>query len=74
MLPGGTPAAAALHQARTVCRRSEIEVLRLTQTQDVNQQLLVYLNRLSDLLFVLARAANDDGHDDILWVPGQQAE
>ena len=73
VLPGGSPAAAALHQARTVCRRSEIEVLRLAETQAVNQQVLVYLNRLSDLLFVLARAANDDGHDDMLWVPGQGA-
>ncbi len=74
VLPGGSAAAAALHQARTVCRRSEIEVLRLAETQTVNQQVLVYLNRLSDLLFVLARSANDDGHDDILWIPGQGTE
>ena len=73
VLPGGSPAAAALHQARTVCRRAEIEVLRLSETQAVNDQVLAYLNRLSDLLFVLARSANNDGRDDILWVPGGEA-
>jgi cob(I)alamin adenosyltransferase len=73
VLPGGSAASAALHQARTVCRRAEIEVLRLAGSEAVNDQVLVYLNRLSDLLFVLARAANDDGRDDILWVPGGKA-
>ena len=74
VLPGGSPAAAALHQARTVCRRAEIEVLRLAEHETVNDQGIIYLNRLSDLLFVLARAANDDGHNDVLWVPGGQPE
>src|SRR5436305_5804284 len=71
VLPGGTPAAAWLHLARTVCRRAERAVVTLTRAEPVNEQVLVYLNRLSDLLFVLARAANDDGKGDVLWVPGQ---
>ena len=70
ILPGGTPTAAQLHVARTVCRRSEIEVLRLAAIEKINPQVVIYLNRLSDLLFVLARCANGDGHYDILWVPG----
>ena len=74
VLPGGSPAAAALHQARTVCRRAEIEVLRLAEHETVNDQVIIYLNRLSDLLFVVARSANDDGRDDVLWVPGGQPE
>ena len=55
VLPGGTPAAAWLHLARTVCRRAERAVVALTRTEVVNPQVVVYLNRLSDLLFVLAR-------------------
>ena len=74
VLPGGSPAAAALHQARTVCRRAEIEVLRLSEHETVNDQVIIYLNRLSDLLFVVARSANNDGRDDVLWVPGGQPE
>lgn len=74
ILPGGTPAAAHLHLARSVCRRVEIDVLRLTEREPVNAQVVIYLNRLSDLLFVLARAANDDGRSDVLWVPGQNRE
>lgn len=70
VLPGGTPAAAALHQARTVCRRAEIAVLQLTESEPVNDRVAVYLNRLSDLLFVLARAGNNNGQGDVLWVPG----
>lgn len=70
VLPGGSQTAASLHLARTICRRAEIEVLRVAESETVNQQLLIYLNRLSDLLFVLARSANNDGHDDILWIPG----
>jgi cob(I)alamin adenosyltransferase len=72
VLPGGTAAAAWLHMARVVCRRAEIEVARLRERDpiSVNEQVLVYLNRLSDLLFVLARRANRDGRDDVLWVPG----
>lgn len=70
ILPGGTPAAAALHLARTICRRAEIETLRLADAEPVNPQATIYLNRLSDLLFALARLANDGGNADILWQPG----
>jgi cob(I)alamin adenosyltransferase len=70
VLPGGSPAAAWLHLARTTCRRAERTVVTLMRTEKVNEQVLVYLNRLSDLLFVLARVANDGGRADVLWVPG----
>ena len=70
ILPGGSVLAAHLHQARTVCRRVEIGVLDLTAHERVNPQVVIYLNRLSDLLFVLSRAANHDGRDDVLWIPG----
>lgn len=75
VLPGGNSAAAWLHLARTVCRRAERDVVALAEveapTNPVNEMVLRYLNRLSDLLFVLARVANDDGQDDVLWKPGQ---
>lgn len=71
VLPGGSRAAAWLHLARTVCRRAERDVVTLARSEPVNPQVIVYLNRLSDLLFVLARVANDDGKADVLWVPGQ---
>jgi len=71
VLPGGAPAAAWLHLARTVCRRAERAAVTLARTEPVNSQVLVYLNRLSDLLFVMARSANDGGKADVLWVPGQ---
>jgi cob(I)alamin adenosyltransferase len=70
ILPGGTPSAAALHQARTVCRRAERCVVALYQTapETMNEETLKYLNRLADLLFVLARAANHRaGVDDVPW-------
>ena len=70
VLPGGTPAAAALHVARTVCRRAERRCVMLTKTELVSPIALKYLNRLSDLLFVAARHANDDGRGDVLWTPG----
>lgn len=70
ILPGGTPAAAALHVARTVCRRAEIEVLQLAEFEAINPHVIIYLNRLSDLLFVWARLCNAGGKADILWVPG----
>jgi cob(I)alamin adenosyltransferase len=70
ILPGGMPAAAWLHLARTVCRRAERAVVTLMRTEKVNDQVMIYLNRLSDLLFVLARVANDGGKGDVLWVPG----
>jgi cob(I)alamin adenosyltransferase len=70
VLPAGTLAAAQLHMARTVCRRVEVNVLQLAEFENINAQVHVYLNRLSDLLFVLARVANADGTKDVLWVPG----
>lgn len=70
VLPAGTPASAQLHVARTVCRRVEVNVLQLAEFENINPQVHVYLNRLSDLLFVLARVANADGTKDVLWVPG----
>ena len=69
VLPGGTEAAARLHVARTVCRRAEREALAAGEAYDLNPLALVYLNRLSDLLFILARAANADGEEP-LWKPG----
>jgi cob(I)alamin adenosyltransferase len=71
VLPGGSVTAAQLHVARTVCRRVEIGVIALAEHEPVNPEVTKYLNRLSDLLFVLARAANHDGRDDVLWVPGK---
>ncbi len=71
VLPGGTTAAAWCHLARTVCRRAERDVVTLSHAQKINPQVIVYLNRLSDLLFVLARVCNNDGKDDVLWEPGK---
>lgn len=71
VLPGGSSAAAHLHHARTVCRRVEIEVVALGEYEAINPQVQMYLNRLSDLFFVLARVCNDDGTRDVLWAPGR---
>ncbi len=71
VLPGGAASAAFLHLARTVCRRVEINVLQLAEFEEVNSLVNIYLNRLSDLLFVLARASNNGGQSDVLWVPGK---
>src|SRR5215217_8084300 len=74
VLPGGTEAAARLHVARTICRRAEREVLLGAQAVELNPLVLAYLNRLSDLLFILARAANAAaGRDEPLWKPGSSA-
>ena len=70
ILPGGTPLAAYLHLARTVTRRAERLVAELSASEPINPELIKYLNRLSDLLFVLSRDANNNGKDDVLWVPG----
>jgi cob(I)alamin adenosyltransferase len=70
ILPGGSPAAAALHLARTVCRRAERTCVALAERETVSPAGLKYLNRLSDLLFVAARHANDQGRADVLWTPG----
>lgn len=71
VLRGGTPEAAHLHHACTVVRRAERSVAALAEAEPVNPSALAYLNRLSDLLFALARAANDGGRADILWEPGR---
>jgi cob(I)alamin adenosyltransferase len=71
VLPGGRPEAAWCHLARTVCRRAERDVVTLAQREPVNPQVVIYLNRLSDLLFVLARAYNNQGQADVLWEPGK---
>ena len=71
VLPGGTDAAARLHVARTVCRRAEREALAADREHGINPLVLAYLNRLSDFLFIAARAANADaGRDEPLWRPG----
>jgi cob(I)alamin adenosyltransferase len=70
VLPGGTAASAWLHLARTVCRRAERRVVALGDRETINPQTIIYLNRLSDLLFVMARRANEGGRADVLWVPG----
>jgi cob(I)alamin adenosyltransferase len=75
VLPGGSPLAAALHVARTVTRRAERLVVELVLTEPgVNSEAMVYLNRLSDLLFVFARVANGGGKGDVLWVPGRSTK
>ena len=70
ILPGGRPAAAYLHQARTVVRRAERLTTELASREPVNPVAIQYLNRLSDHLFVLGRHLNDQGAADVLWVPG----
>ncbi|MER2268463.1 cob(I)yrinic acid a,c-diamide adenosyltransferase [Methylobacterium oxalidis] len=73
VLPGGTPAAAALHLARTVCRRAERLAVELSanEAERISPEALQYLNRLSDFLFVASRAVNANGAQDVLWVPGK---
>jgi len=73
VLPGGSPAAAALHVARTVCRRAERMIVELSQRpgETVSAAVLKYVNRLSDFLFVASRYVNDKGARDVLWVPGK---
>ena len=73
VLPAGSAAAAALHLARTVCRRAERIVVALSRVEGevVSPAAVQYLNRLSDLLFVAARTVNDRGARDVLWIPGQ---
>jgi cob(I)alamin adenosyltransferase len=71
ILPGGTPAAAYLHLARTVARRAERLMTELAAHEKMNKLAIAYINRLSDHLFVLARHLNDDGAKDVLWVPGK---
>jgi len=70
VLPGGSAASASLHFARTLARRAERSTFGLAAIEEVSPAVGRYLNRLSDLLFVMARWANDRGGDDVLWVPG----
>jgi len=70
ILPGGTPLAAQLHVCRTVARRAERAAVALAAQETVNAAAVRYLNRLSDWFFVAARVANNEGLDDVLWVPG----
>jgi cob(I)alamin adenosyltransferase len=73
VLPGGSPAAAMLHLARTICRRAERMIVELSQRpgESVSAAVVKYVNRLSDFLFVASRYVNDKGARDVLWVPGQ---
>ena len=73
VLPGGSEAAARLHLARTVVRRAERTAIALADHATLNPEIIKYLNRLSDLLFQLARAENNGGADDVLWRPGGPA-
>lgn len=70
ILPGGTPASAHLHHARTVVRRAERIMVAAAETQPINPEAIKYINRLSDHLFVMARKLNDNGKADVLWTPG----
>ncbi|SDG46703.1 cob(I)alamin adenosyltransferase [Limimonas halophila] len=71
VLPGGSAGAAHLHQARCIARRAERDITLLAEDEAINLDALRYMNRLSDLLFVLARHANADGAGDVLWKPGE---
>lgn len=73
VLPGGKPAAAQLHVARTICRRAEREIVELAARpqERVGAAAIQYINRLSDFLFVASRSVNDNGAGDVLWVPGK---
>ncbi len=70
ILPGGSEASTLLHQSRTITRRAERDISLLSSMEDINIQSLIYLNRLSDLLFVLCRVLNENGLMDVLWIPG----
>lgn len=71
ILPGGSQASAALHIGRTVVRRAERAIIKLHEVDPINLEAIKYLNRLSDLLFVLCRHVNNNGKADVLWVPGK---
>ncbi len=74
VLPGGTELAARLQISRTVTRRAERAVAAVAAVEPVNPQVLIYLNRLSDLMFVMGRMANDSGRSDIMWRPGMSLD
>ena len=71
VLPGGNEISAWLHLARTVARRAERDICKLSEKEKINKFALIYLNRLSDLLFVISRFANNNGKKDVLWIPGK---
>jgi len=71
VLPGGSEISCWLHIARTVTRRAERSMSKLAEKNKINKQSLMYINRLSDFLFVVSRITNDNGKADILWVPGE---
>ena len=71
ILPGGSESSSYLHIARTVTRRAERKIVALSKKEKINPITIIYLNRLSDLLFVLARYTNNKGKKDILWKPGK---
>ena len=71
VLPGGSEMSCWLHIARTVARRAERSISKLAEKNKINKQSLIYINRLSDFLFVVSRVTNDNGKSDILWVPGE---
>ena len=71
ILPGGSMISAWTHLARTIARRAEREIVKLSDEEEINKFSLIYLNRLSDLLFVMCRFFNNKGQNDVLWQPGQ---
>ena len=71
VLPGGSEMSCWLHIARTVARRAERSMSKLAEKNKINKQSLIYINRLSDFLFVISRVTNDNGKFDILWIPGE---
>ena len=71
VLPGGSEMSCWLHIARTVARRAERSISKLSEKNTINKQSLIYIYRLSDFLFVVSRVTNDNGKSDILWVPGE---
>ena len=74
VIPGGPPAAAWSHLARTVCRRAERDVITFARQEPTNPNVVIYLNRLSDFLFVLARVADREKGTEELWAPGGTQE
>ena len=74
VLPGGSAASSHVHMARTITRRAERDMVALAADEPLNTAALCYINRLSDLLFVLARQLNDEGTADVLWLPGANRE
>ena len=71
VLPGGSEASAYLHLSRTIARRAERDVIALSEKEQINKEIIMYLNRLSDYLFVLGRVLNNKGAQDVLWIPAE---